>query len=403
MTSRERVRISVRVAKTKRDGILVKWMDRDGTPRQKSTMPDGTPIKQSKRGEAAAVEAWELHLNPKKSKKSKRGAMLWFDYWRKFRDEHLYDLSPKHVAKCKTMQKRLVDASGRGQDLRCRHITMELIRKVETSMRSTGVEESTVKSNMDTLWSILTFGQELERPLINPALTRPKKRRGKKAKQLQQKKRKSKGRALHPKEVAAMEAAIVECCKDCEKTDGFLRAMSAMRLIGMRLQDAWLFHWIPTEGTHYPVDLNSDKPAIHFSSVQKSGEDQLIPLTPAAAKWLRTIEATRPPNASPWVCRTVGLRGEHRTNSRLGRVIADAGKRANIVVKRFSDTKIKYASAHDLRRTFAQEMYAYLRDRDNVSGLTRHADPQTLEYYLDSDVSTPELFSKVKAIFSSRE
>jgi len=85
------------------------------------------------------------------------------------------------------------------------------------------------------------------------------------------------------------------------------------------------------------------------------------------------------------------------TPNRLGRVIADAGCVSRIVVKRLakrSGEKIKYASSHDLRRTFATNLQRDLTIPEQQK-LTRHADAKTLlDHY--SDAPTPVVIAKLR-------
>ena len=369
-----RVQLKVRIAKTKRDGSILKWTDDMGIARQQRCTG----------GTQRARETERRRLEEQLNDRSRD--MTWDDFWGHALSNYLSGMSSKHTKKCRTMHRRLGEAAQRlgvGR-FRCSDVSPAILLECETELRRLGNEPATIKSNMDTLWSLLTWGQGFD---LVPDIQRPRRRRGKKAKQ----DRKSKGRSLTMEEIERMEQAMRKVCKSFEPVQPFLDAMHAMQLIGMRLTEVWLFAWEPLPGAHYPVRLNRSNPAIQFNEIQKSGVDEEVPLTPEAADWLRKVER----RASPWVCRTVGQRGEHKTPTRLGRAISEAGKKANVVVKRKADGSVKKcASAHDLRRTFA----AMLHHRLNVSELqkmTRHANASTLlDYY--ADASTPVLMDKLR-------
>lgn len=369
--------IKVRIAETTRDGPVLKWTDDAGSDKQKRC--NG----KTKRARETERRAKEKEVNDRSA------SLTWADFWNRICDNHLADMSRKHWVKCNTMQVRLTEAAGRlgiGR-LHCVDINAELLLEVESELRKLGNEPSTIKSNMDTLWSLLTWGQDYD---LVPDIRRPRKRRGKQAKQM----RKSKGRALTLDEIRLMREAIPDVIHSFESPEIFLHAMSAMELIGMRLGEVWNFCWEPIAGTHYPVRLHRTNPAVVFSDTQKSGIEQEVPLTQEAAEWLRFV-----PRVSQWICRNRGPRGEHKTYQRLGKVIAAAGQRANVIVKQFTkpsgDTKVKYASAHDFRRTFATRLHQDL----NISELqvmTRHGDADVLlDFY--GDVSTPVLIEKLNA------
>lgn len=358
----------------------MKWRAEDGSPRQRSC--EG----RTQRQQEAERQELEEELN------NRAKDVTWFDLWDQFKQLHLADLSKKHAAKCVTMQRRLTEAAERLgiKRLKCSDINARLLLEVEAELLRIGNERSTVKSNLDTLWSIIAWGQSVD---LIPDIARPKRKRGKRQKQSTN--RKSKGRSLATEEIERLQAAIPLVCKRDEDPAGFIRATDAMRFIGMRLTEAWYFSWEPGEGRHYPVLLDTDKAAIQFDEMQKSGVEEKVPLTRQARDWLRSLD---PEETGPWICRTKGKRGYHQTENRLGRVISDAGRKALIVVKRISTTKIKYASAHDLRRTFVADLHQYL-NLSELQRMSRHSDAQVLlDFYADS--STPTLMLKLAEIGS---
>lgn len=374
-----RTNIEVRVIRTARDGWVLRWRD-DSGKRQRRCRGRNQRDRESER------QQLEQHLNDRAAEVS------WSEFWTMFETRHLdaKGRSASHRAKCRMMHARLQEAAERQRisDFRCSDISKRLILEVESDLHARDVEESTIASHMSTLWSLISWGQEWE--VIND-FRRPRKRMGKAEKQ----RTKSKGRSLTLEEVERMEAAVPLVCKDFETPAEYTRAMAAMRLIGMRLTECWLFSWEPGDGVHYPVRLDRSTAAIQFANVQKSGIDSEVPLTDEALAWLRSL-----PQSGRWVCRTIGAKGPHKTPGRLGRVISEAGQRANVVVKRFrkaSGEKIKYASAHDLRRTFATSLAAYgLDDKEKIK-LTRHADVQVLlDNYVDAP--TPVLVSKLRGL-----
>lgn len=386
--------IKVRIVRAKRDGFILKWKV-DGVDRQRRCHGRTQRARETERAKL------EQKLNHESEETT------WAELWDLFRLDHLSQRSDSHAGKCKMMHRRLarvVDPKERvgkgeipGKRIRCATIDRKAILRVQADMKRSDVEPSTIKSNMATLWAMISWGQDEE---LIPEFRRPRKRKGKQEKQLTGK---SKGRPLSGEEIDRLIDAIPHCIKDYERDVEFVNAVHVMRLIGMRLTECWLFSWEPMEGTHYPVMLDSDSAAIEFSNVQKSGVSSTVPLSPAAADWLRDLYSRR--QGATWVCRTVGAKGEHQTPNRLGRVISAAGKRAGIVVKRFrkkDGEKIKFASAHDLRRTFATNAFTdRLRRLEAIEGtqkLTRHADVQTLvEHYLDAP--TPQLIHNLSGGF----
>lgn len=378
-------KIKVRICDTARNGIVFKWTDRSGKPRQRSHVGKST-----KNAVAEAKVELEDELN-------RTGAgSNWARFRLRYERMHLLNLERRSQGKPRTMMDRFETVLRDNGVDSCSEITEEHVFEVEENMLCMGIQPSTVQSNMQTLWAVLNWGAD--RKLL-PRLHRPRRRTTKKERQ----QRKSKGRSLTLEEIDRMIAAVKANpivnpdCKVKYKThvrqkrecpERIVRAIQAMRFLGLRLEDCQYFHWEPRDDCHYPVNLHGKTPMLHLAVTQKSGEEQEIPLTPDAVAWLRSLE-----NDGSWICRMSGAKGEHDTTSRLSVVIANAGKAANIKVK---DTggrggKPKFASAHDLRRTFATHWLEKLTIRE-VQVLTRHADLQTLlTYYTDAK---PEALAK---------
>lgn len=365
--------IKVRIVKSARDGFQMRWRGGQRNCHGKTQRARETERRQL-----------EEQLN-----REAEGALSWDDYWFEVDEKHLSGLSKNHRSTCKTMHRRLKEAAEARSisHLVCGDVNPLLVLDVENSMRATGVEESTIKSNMATLWSIITWGQDYG---LIPDFRRPRKRKGKRDKQIRT--TKSKGRSLSTEEIERMEDAIPLVLANGEKPEAFVNALHAMRHMGLRLSECYLFSWQPMEGVHYPVRLDRDSAAVQFANVQKSGIESEVPLTTPAIEWLRTLS-----QETLWPFRTIGQKGPHKTHDRLGRVLSAAGRRARIVVKRWAKPdgeRIKYASAHDLRRTFATNLQRDLTISERQR-LTRHSDASTLlDHYADSP--TPELVAKLR-------
>ena len=121
---------------------------------------------------------------------------------------------------------------------------------------------------------------------------------------------------------------------------------------------------------------------MHLCDEQKNGKTKTVPLTPPAVAWLRSIQQTE-----GYLCRLPARDGGHmETTHRLSRIISNAGKAARVLVKADGGPrgKPKYASAHDLRRTFVTFWLSRLTIAE-VRKLSRHSSVETLlRYYTDS-------------------
>ena len=385
-------KIRVRIAETARDGVQFKWTDFSGVDRQQSYEGRRTRNRIDE-----AKTALEDELN-------RRGLRLkWPDFVEKYRVLWLGTLEPKSQGKPNTMIRRFEEtllARGISPDVfEVADITTELVLSVREQMQGS-IQRATLRSNMNALWSIINWG--IDEGLL-PEVRRPRERTRKSDRT---EKTRAKGRSLTMEEIERMISAVkanpdvpgnrrkneTTVRKAGESAERVVRAIHAMRLIGLRLEDCHLFRFEPADGYHYPVNLDGRHPMIAIAPEQKSGEEELIPLTPPAVKWLRSLDETE-----GYVCRLQGKRGHHRTANRLGRIIASAGRAAGIIVKRTGGRggSPKYASAHDLRRTFCTTWLDKL-PVNKVQTLSRHADPQTLLRYY-SDVPAERLAAELNS------
>ena len=149
---------------------------------------------------------------------------------------------------------------------------------------------------------------------------------------------------------------------------------------GLRLGEAMSLSWDEWHDG-LTVDLTGEFPLLRIPAKhQKSRRHELKPLAPEFAEMLLTV---------PEHCRTgfvfnpapsKVIRHPRATNDCAGRMIVNLGKLAGVVVQQ--DPKLKFASAHDLRRAFGHRwsrkvMPAVLKD------LMRHADiSTTMDYYV---------------------
>ena len=92
-------------------------------------------------------------------------------------------------------------------------------------------------------------------------------------------------------------------------------------------------------------------------------------------------------------------RSERMTKERVGRVIGLIGEEAGIVVRQEderTDTRIKYASAHDIRRGCAQRLINAGVSAETLKVVMRHADFATTEKYYGATRSAQAAASEVR-------
>lgn len=176
----------------------------------------------------------------------------------------------------------------------------------------------------------------------------------------------SKGRPLCQEEFERMLAKI-ESERPIEEKAQWERLLWGLWWSGLRLEEALTLTWDDPRRPH--IDLNGESSTITIpGECQKSGDDTVGPIVPEFYELLsKTPEADR----TGYVFDLPFRRGDS-----VSRTITAFGKAAGVKV---SDTK--YASAHDLRRSFGQR-WAMRVMPAVLQKLMRHASIETtLKYY----------------------
>jgi integrase len=389
-------KIRVRVVETKRDGVLFKWTDAAGVGRQESYEGRETRNK---------IEEARLEIEERINRTGSR--LRWSKFWERYERRWLRKLSEQSQSKPQSVNRRFVEllkTQGLG-DIECAELSEDLVQELREVMEDEGLAEASISSNMATLWAALNWGADMQ---LLPRLHRPRNRRVKGDAAVTSK---AKGRPLTLEEIERMIDKIktntqigerggkpVLVRRPDEGAEQVINAIHAMRLMGLRLDDCHRLRWGVSDVDHY-LKLDTRTPCVCLCSAQKSGREQELPLIPDAVTWLRTLS-----QADGYVCRLGGTKGQHKTPNRLGRIIANAGRAAGVVVKATGGKggKPKYASAHDLRRTFVKSLLKLLDGNlHEAKILSRHASIQTLlDYYADDDTAT--LATKLRSLAASR-
>jgi integrase len=166
---------------------------------------------------------------------------------------------------------------------------------------------------------------------------------------------------------------------------------------GLRLEHACPLHWQAGKG--HSVDFTGKRPMFVIrGALEKGKRDRLLPMAPEFAELLETIPKEQRQGCifKPQAKRNgAPLPKQHR----IGEIIAQIGKAANVVVDTDAQSgePTKYASAHDLRRAFGQRCAMRVMPAV-LQKLMRHASIQTtMQYYvsLEAEDTADELWRAV--------
>jgi len=160
----------------------------------------------------------------------------------------------------------------------------------------------------------------------------------------------------------------------------WVRFIHGLWLSGLRLEEAINLSW---DEPPLLVDLTGGKyPRLVIRAPgQKSRRDELVPLAPDFATWLRRTPAAERHGRVLPIFSTWGKDRPVNAASRIGRVLSEIGAASEIIV----NDEGKHVSAHDLRRSFGTRWAARVKPLA-LKRLMRHvAIETTLRYYVDQD------------------
>jgi integrase len=185
------------------------------------------------------------------------------------------------------------------------------------------------------------------------------------------------GRPIAAEEFERIQTAVPKVRK--RNAPLWTRYLTGLWLSGLRLEKSTILSW--DDESPISIDLSGRHPRFRiYAEAEKGRKDRLLPMTPDFAEFiLQTPDGER---AGP-VFKITGIyTGEPVTLKRISRTISAIGKKAGVVVNKAEG---KYASAHDLRRSFGTRWASRVRPA-TLQLLMRHKSIETtLKYYVDQD------------------
>jgi len=201
----------------------------------------------------------------------------------------------------------------------------------------------------------------------------------------------AKGRPITTEEFERMLAVVPKMRRKDRAM--WQRFLTGLWLSGLRLGEAVALSW--DLDAPFCVDLSGKYPTFRIAArAQKARRSERLPMTRDFAEWLlQTPESER---VGPVFKLPPRRDGQPQETVRIGVMVERIGRRAGVVVHRDPDTgKVKYASAHDLRRSFGTRWAPRVRT-PVLQRLMRHADiTTTMRYYvqIDADEIAAELWA----------
>lgn len=282
------------------------------------------------------------------------GRMSWTDFAARYQMEHLRSLALRSQLKACSV----LDSYERVmQPKTLVGVNAATLSTYAAHLRANHRSEATIAAHLRTLRAALSWAHQ--KRFIATVPEPPKIRRlpGSKV---------AKGRPITDSEFCLMLWAVPWVTSSSR---AWGRLLIGLWLSGLRIGEAMNLRWKP--GRFPSVDLSGSGWLLIPAAFDKGHADRRIPLTPDFAAWLRRNRNDNELVLSPGV-----------SENRATKVISMIGRAAGIITDPATG---RTATAHDLRRAFAQRWAARLTPID-LQRLMRHASIDTTRaYYTDED------------------
>ena len=336
------------------------------------------PISGKKKAKSSGTTNWreaerlagELEKELRTGRYSSPNKMTWADFRKRYEEEHLASLAQKTRVSARfhlnQLEKHL------NPDRLCK-LSASALSTFQTKLRATGIRETSIASTLRAVKAALSWAVSVDLMHSVPKIVMPKKAKG----------RKMKGGALVGEQFDRLIAAVPKARpKDSAE---WVRYLTGLWLSGLRLGESVVLSW--DANAPFAVDLSGRHPRFRIKGgAQKSGLDELTPMTPDFAEFLlRTPQPERHGRVfrlnqaiNQNTVGTTPLDTHH-----VGQIVDKIGVKAGVIVNAL---EVKHASAHDLRRTFGTRWARRIMPAV-LQKLMRHANVQTtMQYYVDLDV-----------------
>jgi integrase len=335
---------------------IIRFVDEAGRTRQKST---GSRNKREAERQLGALSA-DLDA----ARYEAPNNLSWAAFRLRYDDERLLSLATKTRMKVDT----ILDAVERILNpQRLRDLTSERISKLQAELRKQGLAESTIAGYLAHLRAALSWAVDVGLLHRLPKIQKP--RRAKASKVM-------KGRPITEAEFNRMLAAVVAVVGD-EGVASWQHYLRGLYLSGLRLAESLELFW--DNDAKLCIVFESGEAYVRVpAELEKGNKDRLLPLAPDFTDLLlETPEHER--SGRVFQLKAQKRHGDSLTADRVTRIVAAIGRKAGVLV---DQGRSKYASAHDLRRSFGERWAAKVMPQVLMELMRHESIETTLRYYV---------------------
>lgn len=361
---------------------------RDPVTSRQVVRSTGTP---KKRDAERAAAKWEAELREGRYQKLSRTT------WEEFREQYSRDVLDGLKASTATTYDATLNVFERlRRPVKLVEVTTPNLTAFVTDLRAQVSSPATIARHLRALMVAMRRAHREGLLLTLPSVTMPKQAKG------------MRGRPLAGEEFERMLAAIPKVV-DSAAVASWKFYLYGLWQSGLRLQESLELRWDDSTAAMV-VDMNGRRPMLRIPAESEKGNThRLLPMAPEFAMLLDEIPAGQRRGR---VFQPVDRSGQSYAPSRniIGPLITKIGEAAGVVVnqrvRRGKDgkpeTAKKFASAHDLRRSFGFR-WSRLVMPPVLKELMRHTEiATTMKYYvgLNAEATADELW-RVAGVSSS--
>ncbi|MEZ6049172.1 MAG: site-specific integrase [Planctomycetaceae bacterium] len=368
--------IKVHVVDYGRKNLVLRYMD----PMTEKFKTKSAETKNRKEAEKAAAR-WEAELRSGNYKVPSR--ISWEDFRERYENEHVTALSTDTMDKVNSVFnvfERIVSPK------KLTKVTADRISYYQAELRRLGRSEQTIKSHMRHLKAALSWARQMQLIPEIPEIRMPPR-----AKRINF----MKGRPLSQSEFDQMLTRVDEMLEsDCGESWKFL--LRGLWHSGLRLGEAMNLTW--NDQSKIWISFSHRNLMLMIpAEMEKGNQDRQLPVTPDFAELLNSVSSR---DRIGFVFNPRSLRSDHSTrltHDQVGRIISQIGKEAGIVVSERAG-KVKYASAHDLRRSFGERWSTRVPAQVLMQMMRHESIDTTLKYYVgrNAEVLADAIYSSVR-------
>jgi len=344
----------------------------------------------NRRDAERAAAKWEADVIAGRGK-GRFGRMAWSDFRTKYEDEVVSSFAEKTDEKISAVFNVL---EGIINPARLCDLNEANLSKYQAELRVKGRAESTIKSHLGQIKAALSWAVDQKLLPSVPNVKLPRRAKGQKV---------MKGRPITTEEFERMLSKVKDTVgkgfaedRRDDLVDSWKHYLHGMWFSGLRLSESMELHW-EDRNRLCVENLDGREPMLWIpGELEKGNQDRILPMAPEFAEFLRE---TPDDNRVGYVFNPQARRaryGDRLTPHYVGKVVVKIGKAAGVKVDSKASSnpesnelveKAKFASAHDLRRSFGErwssrvmpQVLMELMRHENVETTMRFYVGQTLD------------------------